>query len=153
MSLLVVRHARAGSRRRWDGPDETRPLSGRGRRQAKALVNLLVPFGPTRIVSSPYVRCVQTVEPLSEKLGVAVELSDALAEGAPVEDVVALIRSLPDASTVCGHGDEISALLHALASDDGLALPKDYQYPKGSTWVLETRDGRYTSASYLPAPP
>ena len=39
MSLLVVRHARAGSRRHWDGPDETRPLSGRGRRQAKALVN------------------------------------------------------------------------------------------------------------------
>ena len=152
--MLVVRHARAGSRRRWDGPDETRPLSGRGRRQAGALVKLLVPFGPTRILSSPYVRCVQSVEPVSEKLGLAVEPSDALAERTPAEDVLALVRGLPDAPIVlCSHGDEISVLLDALARDDGLALPKDYECAKGSTWVLDAHKGRYTSASYLPAPP
>jgi 8-oxo-dGTP diphosphatase len=152
-SLLVVRHARAGSRRRWDGPDETRPLSGRGRRQAGALVKLLVPYGPTRILSSPLVRCVQSVEPLSEKLGVAVERSDVLAEDAPAEDLVALARTLTASTTVlCSHGDEISAMLHTLARDDGLELPKDFECAKGSTWVLHERKGRYTSASYFPGP-
>ena len=154
MSLLVVRHARAGSRRRWNGPDETRPLSGRGRRQAGALVKLLVPFGPTRILSSPYVRCIQTVEPLSAKLGLEVEASDALAEHQPAEDVVALARSLTASTVVlCSHGDEIAALLHSLVRDDGLALPKDYECAKGSTWVLHARKGRYSNARYLPAPP
>ena len=154
MSLLVVRHARAGSRRHWDGPDEKRPLSGRGRRQAGALVKLLVPFEPKRILSSPYVRCIQSVEPLSEKLGLAVETSDALAEGAPAKEVVALARSLmASTSVLCSHGDEISALLHALARDHGLELPADYECAKGSTWLLRERKGRYASARYLPAPP
>lgn len=154
MSLLVVRHARAGSRRRWDGPDEKRPLSGRGRRQAGALVKLLVPFEPTRILSSPYVRCVQSVEPLSEKLGLAVEPADALAEGAPAKEVVSLARSvLGSMCVLCSHGDEISALLHALAHHDGLELPEQYECAKGATWVLRERRGRYASASYLPAPP
>ena len=154
MSLLVVRHARAGSRRHWDGPDEKRPLSGRGRRQAGALVKLLVPFEPTRILSSPYVRCIQSVEPLSEKLGLAVETSDALAEGAPAKEVVALARSLmASTSVLCSHGDEISALLRALSHDHGLELPEHHECAKGSTWVLRERKGRYASASYLPAPP
>src|ERR1700704_693455 len=124
MSLLVVRHARAGSRRHWDGPDEKRP---RAAGQAAALVNLLAPFAPAGILSSPYVRCVQTVEPLSEKLGLPVEPSDALAEGAPAEEVVALARGLMGSTVVlCSHGDVIYALLDALARDDGLKLPRHY---------------------------
>jgi len=153
MSLLVVRHTRAGSRRHWDGPDEKRPLSGRGRRQAAGLVNLLAPFAPTRILSSPYVRSVETVEPLSEKLGLPVELSDALAEGAPAGDVVALGRRLTGSTAVlCSHGDVIFALLDALARDDGLKLPKQYECAKGSTWELHAHKDRFTSARYLPAP-
>jgi phosphohistidine phosphatase SixA len=153
MSLLVVRHARAGSRKRWDGPDEKRPLSGRGRRQARALVKVLAPFAPTRILSSPYVRCVETVEPLSEKLGVPVEPSDALAEDAATEGLVALARSLVvSTSVLCTHGDEILALLDALVREDGLELPKAVECPKGSTWVLHARKGRYATAEYLPPP-
>jgi 8-oxo-dGTP diphosphatase len=151
MAMLVVRHARAGSRRHWDGPDEKRPLSGRGRRQADALVKLLVPFEPARILSSPFVRCIQTVEPLSEKLGLTVEPSDALVEDAPAKELLALARSLmPSTSVICSHGDEITAMLDGLARDDGLKLPKDYECAKGSTWVLQTRKGRFASARYLP---
>ena len=54
---------------------------------------------------------------------------------------------------LCSHGDEIAALLHSLVRDDGLALPKDYESAKGSTWVLHARKGRYSNARYLPAPP
>ena len=151
MSLLLVRHARAGSRRRWDGPDEKRPLSGRGRQQAAALVKRLAPFEPTRVLSSPLLRCVQSVEPLSEKLGLTVEPSDALAEDAPAAGFMALARELmPSTSVVCSHGDEITALLDRLAHDDGFELPKDYECAKGSTWVLHARKGRYASARYIP---
>jgi broad specificity phosphatase PhoE len=153
MPLLVLRHARAGSRRRWDGPDETRPLSGRGHRQGVALVKVLAPFAPTRILSSPFVRCIQSVEPLGAKLGLAVEPSMALAEGAAEKDVVALAHSLTASTNVlCSHGDVIVALLDALARDDRLELPKDYEYAKGSTWVLHPRKGRYARADYLPSP-
>ena len=148
MSLLVVRHARAGSRRHWDGPDEKRPLSGRGRRQAVALVNLLAPFAPARTLSSPYVRSVETVEPLGEKLGVPIEPSDALAEGASAEDVVALARSLTGSTVVlCSHGDVIYALLDALARDEscGCHLREEHQTEEGEA-VRDDANYAYVAA-------
>jgi 8-oxo-dGTP diphosphatase len=153
MTLLVVRHGRAGSRRRWDGPDEERPLSGRGRKQAAALVKQLLPFEPKRILTSASVRCIETVEPLAAKLGLAVEVHDALAEDAPAADMVSLAHDLADGGTtvLCSHGDVIGALLEGLSRDDGLALPEAQHLAKGSTWVLSGRDGRYLEARYLPA--
>ena len=62
--LLVIRHGRAGDSSEWEGDDRLRPLDKRGRRQAGALVESLAPFAIARILSSPYDRCVQTVEPL-----------------------------------------------------------------------------------------
>src|SRR4051812_16780515 len=92
MTWLLVRHARAGARKGWDGPDIERPLSKKGRRQVDGLVAILKRFEPTHIYSSPYVRCVQTVEPLAEVLKLEVEPRPELAEGAPVDDSIALLR-------------------------------------------------------------
>jgi 8-oxo-(d)GTP phosphatase len=78
MTVYLVRHAKAGDREAWEGDDDLRPLSKPGRRQAAGLVDLLRPAGIRRLVSSPAVRCVQTLEPLGEALGLAVELDDAL---------------------------------------------------------------------------
>ena len=61
MAVLLVRHAKAGSRKDWSGDDRLRPLSKAGHRQAEALVPLLVGYPITRVLSSPFVRCVQTV--------------------------------------------------------------------------------------------
>ena len=80
MTSVLLRHASAGHRARWDGHDVGRPLDDRGRRQASELVELLRPFGVRRVVSSPYVRCVETVEPLAAALGVPVEEDERLAE-------------------------------------------------------------------------
>ena len=152
MPLLVVRHARAGSRRRWDGPDEERPLSGRGRKQAAALVKLISPYEPKRILTSPYARCVQTVEPLAAKLGITIEVAGALAEGAPADAAVELARETSGSTVaLCTHGDVVVALLDTLARKDGLELPKDYPSAKGSTGVVLERGGRFLEARYLPA--
>ena len=82
MRILLVRHGHAGSKHSWVGEDGLRPLSQRGRAEAEALVELLEPHAPGRIVSSPLIRCLQTVRPLAEALGLTVEQSDALRPGA-----------------------------------------------------------------------
>ncbi len=151
--LYLVRHAKAGSRRDWEGPDHGRPLSKTGRRQAEGLVDLLVDRSVSSILSSPYVRCLETVQPLAEKLALPVEHAPALAEGASPIDAVGLVRGLAGTTAVlCSHGDVIPAILDALVESDDLPLPPDYPYPKGSTWVLEDRDGRWARAHYLPPP-
>jgi 8-oxo-dGTP diphosphatase len=108
VTSLLLRHAAAGDRDAWDGDDFHRPLDARGRRQAAEYVELLRPLGVRRVVSSPYVRCVETVQPLAIALELSVELDDRLAEGAgPGADE--LLRE--DGVVCCTHGDIAEALL------------------------------------------
>jgi len=69
----LVRHAHAGDKRAWAGPDRLRPLSEPGRREANGLLTQLGDDPITRILSSPTVRCLQTVEPLARRRGLPVE--------------------------------------------------------------------------------
>jgi phosphohistidine phosphatase SixA len=62
--LLVVRHAEAGDRSTWEGPDALRPLSPSGHLQAEGLVVRLEDYPIERILCSPTLRCRQTVQPL-----------------------------------------------------------------------------------------
>ena len=153
MHLYVVRHAKAGSRHEWEGPDHLRPLSKKGRRQADGLASLLADRNVQRVLSSPFIRCVETVQPLADKVGLEVELSDALAEGARTKAVLALVRDLGTVgSVVCSHGDVIPNLLESLASEDPLRIPRDFPCPKGSIWDLAGEDGKYMEAHYIPPP-
>jgi 8-oxo-dGTP diphosphatase len=105
LPLLVIRHARAGDRAEWQGDDRKRPLDKRGRRQAQALVDELAEFPLTRILSSPYDRCVQTVEPLAAARGLQIELRDELGEERQYLDGAELARSLVGEPVVLGvHG-------------------------------------------------
>jgi Histidine phosphatase superfamily (branch 1) len=61
--LLLVRHAHAGDKHRWQGPDRLRPLSLAGQAEAAGLVVRLEDFPIERILTSPTLRCQQTVEP------------------------------------------------------------------------------------------
>jgi len=110
MSVVLLRHASAGDRREWKGDDRLRPLDPRGRRQAAKLVAPLLELGVKRVLSSPYVRCVQTVEPLAEALGVEVELDERLAEGAGRAAALELFENLDDA-VACTHGDIVEEVL------------------------------------------
>lgn len=154
MTILLVRHAHAGSREKWQGPgpDEVRPLSKKGWRQAEGLVEQLKGYGISRLLSSPYVRCVQTLEPLAKDRALDIEEVDELAEGADPGATLALVRGLGDITAVlCTHGDVVPNLLDRLASEEALELPPDYPCQKGATWVL-TDDGPGMTATYLPPP-
>lgn len=151
--VFVVRHARAGSRSRWQGDDRARPLSRAGRRQADALVPLLAPARPVRVLSSPFLRCVQTVAPLARHLGIDVEPEEALAEGTPWPDTRTIALGAPGPLVLCSHGDVILDLVRAVADEGVVDLaPDGPQLAKGSVWALEVGDGRIRAARYLPPP-
>lgn len=138
--VLLVRHAKAGDRDRWTGDDRLRPLDKRGRRQAEAMVAPLAGYALTRLVSSPYVRCVETLEPLAARVGLSIEHDRAIAEGASIEDARAFLgRVGPGPVVLCTHGDVMEALV-------GEGEPKK----KGSTWLFVRRNGRVEPARYWP---
>jgi broad specificity phosphatase PhoE len=151
VTVYLLRHARAGRRSAWKGDDELRPLSKVGRRQAAGLLALLTDAELEQIVSSPYVRCTQTVEPLAAARGLEIDVADELREGAALEDALRLVEKVSGQSTVlCTHGDMVQALLsHFKANGVKVGKPR---MEKGSVWALETRNGRVTKAAYLPPP-
>lgn len=149
--VFLVRHAKAGDRDAWVEDDVLRPLSKRGRAQAEALVAMFRNQPIDHIVSSPYVRCVQTVRPLGIDRSVPVEEHDALAEGARTEEALALVRSRGGAVVLCSHGDVIPATVLALA-ELGVTMTDPPAWKKGSVWKLDRDGGLFTSASYLGLP-
>jgi 8-oxo-dGTP diphosphatase len=147
--VYLVRHAHAGSKAGWDGPDLARPLSATGRRQALGLVARLRRYPVHRILCSPAHRCRQTVEPLARHRGLAVEATDVLGVDATADGVLELLGDPAIRHAVlCTHGELIGQVFEKLLAD-GLDLPGRPRWPKGSTWVLD-RDGDHVAeASYL----
>jgi 8-oxo-dGTP diphosphatase len=128
----------AKPRARWDDDDDLRPLADRGHMQAARLVDQLAPFGASRVLSSPSVRCVDTVVPLAEARGIAVDVEQALAEGNGHRAAKLVLELLDDRADIvmCSHGDVIPHVLDALGFDPDRCA-------KGSTWVLDGKRARY----------
>ncbi len=136
--LLLVRHARAGRRSAYKGNDLLRPLSKRGRAQADALVSMVAGYRPQRILSSPYVRCCETVRPLADSLSLAVESVDELAEGNG-EDAIRLIgRMAGESAVLCTHGDVALSVLEELAGSRPAAEQRALRLEKGDIWVIHS---------------
>ncbi|MFP3915320.1 MAG: NUDIX hydrolase, partial [Actinomycetota bacterium] len=151
--LHLVRHATAGNRSEWEGPDPERPLDTKGLSQSKALADQLGDIGVSRIVTSPYLRCVQTVAPLGERAGLVVETSEDLAEGAGHAGVARLLEDMAGSTVVaCSHGDVIPALLDRLQML-GTRVLDPPAWKKGSTWVIAHDGTSFTEAAYFPPPP
>jgi 8-oxo-(d)GTP phosphatase len=157
-ALLLVRHARAGSRSDWEGPDELRPLDGRGRRQARRLAEVLPLFGPAELLTAPRTRCRETLEPLAERLGLPLrelpelgeeEFSDDPQAGLAAVDRLLEPRATPGVAVVCSQGGAIPSVLMSLgvrwAGVAGRLYPPA---AKGSTWALGGRPGALAADYY-----
>ena len=158
-SVLLVRHASAGDKSEWDGPDDERPLDGRGRRQVAQLTAALALFRPVAIAAAPPVRCRQTVEPLAELMGTGVQELPAFGEDGfsadPQGTLAALERLLvprgagDGPTVVCSQGGAIPSLLMALgvrwAGIAGALWPPT---AKGSVWALGGSPGALTADYY-----
>ena len=150
--LLLVRHAKAGNREAWTDDDDLRPLSDKGRRQARAVAGLLSLFAPARAYAAPPVRCPQTIGPLTERLGLDVAVEPLLGEHGYWDDPDAGLARLlelargPEVAVVCSQGGVIPDLVERLT---GRSVPSAR---KASTWVLGLTADRVVTADHYPAP-
>lgn len=159
-TVLLVRHASAGSRASWRGGDDRdRPLDECGVAQADELVRILSRFEIGRIVSADLRRCTETVALLAEAFGLGIEPAGIVSEaGYPghEDEATALLRELGDAehdAVVCSQGEVIPDLVRRLAITDDLPIDGAIRADKGSTWALSLdADARLVSLEHLAAP-
>lgn len=127
--IVLLRHGTAERRSQRFPDDRVRPLSAQGHAQAEALAGLLGCFGRPRIVSSPAVRCVDTVRPFAGSQRVIIDVDPALSEAAHAaapRAAASWIRALiaeGEPTVVCSHREVLDDLLAAVLSQAGLAQP------------------------------
>ena len=156
-TVLIVRHGTAGSKKRYKGDDRDRPLDKHGRAQAELLAGQLLAFGPTSLYASDRLRCVQTIEPLADELGLDISLETTLTEEAYSQDAdkahqrVLEIAALEGTPVICSQGKVIPDLIQWWCERDGVK-PDKSRNGKGSTWVLSMYAGKLIDADHIASP-
>jgi 8-oxo-(d)GTP phosphatase len=128
--LVLVRHAKAEARSTWPDADPLRPLDDRGRERAEGLVPFLAAFGVTRVVTSPSIRCLDTVLPYAVAAGYGTRLKVGLSEEGFAEHPeraphhLARLLERGEPAVLCSHGPVLPVLIEALSSiaDSGGSL-------------------------------
>ena len=126
--LYLLRHAHAGDPMAWEGPDEQRPLSDKGEKQADRLGRFLagVGFRPEKIITSPKVRAARTAEIVAGHLGLGVELEERLADQLGLAELEALLRDAgdPERPVLVGHDPDFSELVSVLCDTSRVPMRK-----------------------------
>ncbi len=167
MELILIRHAHAGERGAG-GRDRYRPLSDRGAIQAAEIARALASYQVSSVLSSPASRCVQTVIPLAQALGLEVVEDEDLWEASTDDDVArclnahlseanSLLAGTPNtaegdsdsqgAVVACSHGNIIPPLVEAAAAQGAEIDGRGCE--RGSIWIVTFDGGRPVRASYL----
>ena len=154
MNVYLVRHAVAVGRSQWHADDALRPLTKRGQRQSAGLLDLLTAGDADvgRVLSSPALRCRDTVAPLASKLGLRVEEAEALAEGSKPKEALHLVRDAAESgrdTVLCAHGDLVPEVVRRLGRE-GMSWDGELRFAKGSTWVLTFDGERCVEGRYVP---
>ncbi|MCY7418475.1 MAG: histidine phosphatase family protein, partial [Chloroflexi bacterium] len=126
-TVHLVRHAHAGDSGAWDGPDELRPLTPKGRRQAERLgaVLLRIRVPPDRIITSPKARALQTAEILGQAIGVTPVIDERLADGCSLGRLDSILADAAARTPLLvGHDPEFSMLLSELIGSPAQEMRK-----------------------------
>jgi 8-oxo-dGTP diphosphatase len=150
--VILVPHVDAGDRNAWTGDHDVRPLSELGRRQADELADALASRSVSALYASRALRARQTLEPLAQRLGLAVVVDPGLTEKQLGEDRPAMARRgwegvqrfAKDAGegivAAASHGDMIPALADYLAAEYHLGGVPDITR-RGQWYEIEIEDG------------
>ncbi|MEO6885636.1 MAG: NUDIX hydrolase [Jatrophihabitantaceae bacterium] len=151
--IVLVRHAKAGKRTEWRGPDALRPLDVAGSRQALALAPFLAHFAPTRLIAADPTRCIQTLEPTANAQGLPIQIAPEFADehyltssGATQTALFALAKP-GEVSVVCSQGVTIPSLIDLIGPAVG-----SIDTHKADSWVLTVVDGDVIAADHYDAP-
>jgi 8-oxo-dGTP diphosphatase len=157
-AVLLLRHASAGDRSDFDGPDALRPLDRAGRAQARRLAEVLPLFGPAELLTAEPVRCRETLAPLSDRLGLPVrplpELGEQRFSADPQAGLAAVERLLAappggGPAVVCSQGGAIPSVLMAFGVRwEGVAGALWPPSAKGSVWALAGVPGALAADYY-----
>jgi 8-oxo-dGTP pyrophosphatase MutT (NUDIX family)/phosphohistidine phosphatase SixA len=149
--MVLLRHAKAVKRAKWDGTDDDRPLDEAGLRQAEDLVAALDAYGIARVHTSDWTRCVQTVLPYARVHALPIVPEPGLTEEGFEEDPDAGVSRLRGllaeadeshaATVLCSHRPVLPALITALFAGSEVSAPKD-PLPPGGMLVAHLRDHR-----------
>jgi len=124
----MLRHAHAGDSFGWSGPDERRPLSEKGEKQADRLGRFLAGagFAPDAVITSPKLRAVQTAEIVAGRLDVPVVVDDRLAGGYGLQAVEAILRDAGDPvrPVLVGHDPDFTDLVEILTGSSAVTMKK-----------------------------
>ena len=159
-TIYLVRHAKAENRERWEHPDSERPLTKRGLEQSRIIASHLADLdklSPRRVLSSPAVRCRQTVEPLAAACKLEVVEASWLHEGSDPDGAFDQLRKLAarlDPASglggpvvACTHGDVVWGIrerLHRL----GVDLGPQPDAPKGGVWIIGATPATASTATF-----
>jgi phosphohistidine phosphatase len=118
MELYLLRHAHAGDPAGWEGPDERRPLSDKGEKQADRLGRFLagIGFQTDAIITSPKLRAAQTAKHVADRLGVPVGEDGRLAGEVSLDTLEAILRDAGDPTrpVLVGHDPDFTELVAIL---------------------------------------
>lgn len=121
-ALILLRHAKATPREEWKAEESKRPLLPEGKDQAIRLVNVLRAYSPKRVVTSPWRRCSQTVEPYAKackrkliQRSQLTELSSVLSPRKTRSAVSALFDETKSA-LLCSHRPALPTITQTLAT-------------------------------------
>jgi phosphohistidine phosphatase len=128
MRLILVRHAHADA----GDPDELRPLSARGREEARALGERLAAERPALVVSSPLLRARETAAAIAKAASAEHRIDERLAPGAVADDVLAAVEGAGETVVAVGHQPDCSEIALALTGADP-------GFPTGGSYELEVR--------------
>jgi 8-oxo-dGTP pyrophosphatase MutT (NUDIX family) len=156
--LILLRHASAGDKADWPAGDESRPLDAKGATDALKLAGLLSCFAPSaRVLSSPALRCTESVRPYAASFGGVVEAEAALAlsgrsaqlfsrtnRGSTLADLVHDLVAQRRAAVLCLHRENLPKALAAARVALGAPPSRtslDPQLPKGGFYVMHMAAG------------
>lgn len=134
---VLVRHADAGLRSEWCGSDEWRGLTGVGHRQAGAVAEMLWDLPVLRILSSPSLRCRQTMVPLALTRGLDIEPCWQLGLQVEPEDMLDLLADPETESAVlCTHRETLQSMFGYLAGAGWTFAEAGDPMEKAAVWIL-----------------
>lgn len=146
--VYLVRHANAGVRSKWKGPDKKRPLTEKGRQQSLGVADILARHPVTEIWSSEALRCIETVGPTADNTRTDIQTTKSLKEFTDLEVIYNYLSGLGSGSVVVSsHKDWIGPLLKDLDAR-GTRLRGTRKWPKASVWILDITDGKVVSGFY-----
>ena len=145
-AIIIARHGKAVPPDTWDGPDATRPLMHRGSDQAVAIAPAIAAYTPEKIISSTAARCLATIAPLADLLGLPIKAHPGISQDAYefgehlVPPIVAKRLKKQHTAVLCSHGPVIPELVREVArlthTEESPALARARSLGTGDFTVL-----------------